>query len=220
MAALGLRRLGLAAFIRSPLQGGAPVPETKTLGKAVEETATRECEDRPIERFGDARQKLSLQSHLEKAFKLHIGADVFLPTKSMKTSEPITPAEKPVHRDPFEGLPLKAWAEALGERVMPAYELIKEEQRRAKQTARATAKSAAARIQDIEVPTIAHVLPFTRWAANSKVIRSTFIAEDAKSRPKARLSWYHPDDTMVPRGWFTGGLLADLKYYKPFSKNT
>ncbi len=98
-----------------------------------------------------------------QAFKLHIGADFFLPTKSLKKSGPITPVEKPVHRDPFDGLPLKAWAEALGERVMPAYELIKEEQQRAKQTARATAKSAAAQIQDVEVPAIAHVLPFTRW---------------------------------------------------------
>lgn len=75
----------------------------------------------------------------------------------------MAPAEKPVHRDPFEGLPLKAWAEALGERVMPAYELIKEEQRRAKQTARAVAKTAAAQVQEIEVPAIAHILPFTRW---------------------------------------------------------
>lgn len=27
---------------------------------------------------------------------------------------------------------------------------------------------------------------------------------------------YHPDDTMVPRDWWSGGLLADLKYYSPF----
>lgn len=33
-------------------------------------------------------------------------------------------------------------------------------------------------------------------ASKNQAIRSTFIAEDPKSRPKARLSWYHPDDTV------------------------
>ena len=53
-------------------------------------------------------------------------------------------------------------------------------------------------------------------AANNASIRDTFVAEDPKIRKKARLSWYHPDDTMVPRDWFKGGLLEDLKYYSPF----
>ena len=57
-------------------------------------------------------------------------------------------------------------------------------------------------------------------AAQSKDFRDTFIAGDAKTRKKARLSWYHPDDTMVPRDWFRGGLLEDLKYYAPFSRSS
>ena len=55
-----------------------------------------------------------------------------------------------------------------------------------------------------------------RRAASSTCFRSTFIADPPKERKKARLSWYHPDDTMVPRDWFRGGLLADIKYYMPF----
>ena len=35
-----------------------------------------------------------------------------------------------------------------------------------------------------------------RRAANSKVIQSTFVAEEGKDKKKARLSWYHPDDTV------------------------
>ena len=177
-------------------------------------------------------------------------------------------------RDPFDGLPLKAWAEKLGERVMPAYELIKEEQAAAKRAAKVLGKQVK---EQLSVPSIPHVLPFTRWcmllsacprhyaglslatalyqlpvhvgsswplhacrwecllpaapaemlrgirleeesvqqlvraaehtylvaergllcrAANSKVIQNTFVAGEGKERKKARLSWYHPDDTV------------------------
>lgn len=65
-------------------------------------------------------------------------------------------------RDPFEGLPLRAWAEKLGERVMPAYEVIKEEQAAAKRAAKALGKKVQA---ELHIPTIPHVLPFTRWCA-------------------------------------------------------
>lgn len=32
-------------------------------------------------------------------------------------------------------------------------------------------------------------------ACNSEVIKSTLVADKPKERPRARLSWYHPDDT-------------------------
>ena len=35
-----------------------------------------------------------------------------------------------------------------------------------------------------------------RRAAKTETFKSTFIAEDPKTRKKARLSWYHPDDTV------------------------
>lgn len=66
------------------------------------------------------------------------------------------------------------------------------------------------------IPEMPHFLPFTRWASQSETLKATFVV-DKDTRPKARLSWYHPDDTMVPRGWWKLGLLEDLKYYKPFS---
>ena len=67
------------------------------------------------------------------------------------------------------------------------------------------------------MPAVPAVLPFTHWAANSDRVRATLV-DDKATRPKARLSWYHPDDTMVPRDWFRSGLLEDLKYYRPFAK--
>lgn len=109
-------------------------------------------------------------------------------------------------------------AQALGERVMPAYELIKEEARASKAAA-ARRSGAAAAPPELKASSVPHFLPFTRWAAQSKVVQDTFVM-DEKSKKKARLSWYHPDDTMVPRDWFCGGLLKDLAYYKPFSSSS
>ena len=61
------------------------------------------------------------------------------------------------NKDPFEGLPLRAWAERMGERIMPAYELIKEEKRKADLAAKDAPPVEAA------MPSIPHLLPFTRW---------------------------------------------------------
>ena len=33
-------------------------------------------------------------------------------------------------------------------------------------------------------------------AAKNEKFQETFIAKNGKDRPKARLSWYHPDDTV------------------------
>lgn len=114
--------------------------------------------------------------------------------------------------DPFEGLPFRAFAEKMGDRIMPALQAARDDKRHTGVNAHHGAET-----DQFLVPEVPHVLPFTRWAANSNTLRSTFVAEDPSTRKKARLSWYHPEDTMVPRGWWKGGLLADLKYYNPFN---
>lgn len=95
---------------------------------------------------------------------LHIGADLHIPVRDNKFSHPSREEQQQQaarSSDPFEGLPLRAWAEKLGERVMPAYELIKEEQAAAKEAAKAMGKQ----VQEVYVPKIPHMLPFTRWCA-------------------------------------------------------
>lgn len=96
---------------------------------------------------------------------LHIGADLQIPVRDNKYTMPAAQeqAQADRTRDPFEGLPLRAWAERLGERVMPAYELIKEEQRAAKMAAKAMKQT----VTEIKVPEIPHVLPFTRWCGHT-----------------------------------------------------
>ena len=94
--------------------------------------------------------------------------------------------------DPFEGLPFRSFAEGLGDNILPAIQAAREEQRRGKVQGRVAAERA-----EVAVPSVPHLLPFTRWAANNETIRNTFVADDPSTRKKARLSWYHPDDTMV-----------------------
>lgn len=82
---------------------------------------------------------------------------------------------------------------------MPAYEAVKAEEarRKAEMIASGSTHPAPLGASPLSVPS---VFPLTRWAASSPAVRSTLVAsEDPKQRPKARLSWYHPDDTMVPR---------------------
>lgn len=151
-----------------------------------------------------------------QSFKLHVGGNLSIPSADATARPMYTPqADKEtaaaVARDPFAGLPFHAFAERMGAAVAPALEAAREEQRRAKAEGRAAAESAVPL-----APTVPHLLPFTRWAASSETMRATFVAEDPSTRKKARLSWYHPDDGMVPRGWWKGGLLADFKYYNPF----
>eukprot|EP01025_Chloroclados_australasicus_P063024 TRINITY_DN830_c0_g1_i7.p2 TRINITY_DN830_c0_g1~~TRINITY_DN830_c0_g1_i7.p2 ORF type:complete len:273 (-),score=25.96 TRINITY_DN830_c0_g1_i7:381-1199(-) len=67
-----------------------------------------------------------------------------------------------------------------------------------------------------EPPKVPHMLPFTSWFRNNEAMRQSFVC-NKDTRCKPRLSWYNPNDGMVPSGWLTEGLLADLAYYKPFT---
>jgi hypothetical protein len=165
----------------------------------------------------------SLISHLNtpslQSFGLHVGGMISIPSKDAQARpqythyQPYT-AGAPLPdgvTDPFEGLPFRAFAEKMGDRIVPVVQAAREDHRRAVKEGRAAAD--AAQPAAITVP---HLLPFTRWAAQSETFKATFVVEGPDAHKKARLSWYHPDDTMVPRGWFSQGLMADLKYYMPF----
>lgn len=109
----------------------------------------------------------------------------------------------------MEGMPFKRLAEYLGETMWPVLQEVKLDDKKRRVEARN--KNAAV----FEPPSIPHFLPVTKWMAKSQAVRETLVVDEGNKR-KARLSWYHPDDTMVPRDWFRGGLWEDLKYYRPF----
>ena len=92
-----------------------------------------------------------------QSFSFHLGADLNVPTDDRRNTHTVDAPREASAKDPFEGLPLRRWAERMGERIMPAYELIKEEQKKSKLAAK------AAPSQEVPVPSIPHLLPFTRW---------------------------------------------------------
>jgi len=156
---------------------------------------------------------ISSYSYLQ-SYKLHIGGNLSIPSADATAKPQYSHQEAEPHRmyDPFEGLPFRMFAEKMGDRIMPALQAARDDKRRSGVNTRHASER-----EQFAIPEVPHVLPFTRWAANSNTIRSTFVAEDPATRKKARLSWYHPEDSMVPRGWWKNGLLADLKYYNPFN---
>lgn len=52
--------------------------------------------------------------------------------------------------------------------------------------------------------------------ANNVALRSSFVC-DKTTAMRPRMSWYNPNDGMVPSKWLTEGFLADMAYYQPFS---
>ena len=75
-----------------------------------------------------------------QSFNLHIGADLKIPTVDKRKTHVVevqpqlSATERAAASDPFAGLPLKAWADRLGERVAPAFQAVQEEQRRSNST--------------------------------------------------------------------------------------
>jgi len=153
-----------------------------------------------------------------KAFSLHIGADLKLPTPDVRRHSRFEPAPLETSpakaaSDPFEGLPFRALAERMGASMSPVVQAVREDARAKRLREAGILDGQLPSVP--EPPSVPHFLPITRWISQSPTMKSTFVSEKSE-QPKARLSWYHPDDTMVPRGWWKTGLLDDLKYYKPF----
>ncbi|KAL4432587.1 hypothetical protein ABPG77_000524 [Micractinium sp. CCAP 211/92] len=216
MATTVARKASLPASVALVKAWGAVPPTLCGSSKAEPEAVKRV--PLPSEAHQGSQEESDAPAHRpqpQKSFKMHVGAFISIPTRDARDLPQMAPQPQRMQQqavvDPFEGLPFRGFAERLGSAVLPSIEAARQAEREAKLAARQAADEA-----EVVVPEVPHVLPFTRWAAHSTKFRSTFIAEPPKERKKARLSWYHPDDTMVPRDWWSGGLLADLKYYSPF----
>lgn len=154
----------------------------------------------------------------QKAFSLHIGADLRLPTPDVRRhsrfeAAALSTSPQQAASDPFEGLPFRALAERMGATMSPVVQAVRADARAKRLQEAGLLNNTVPSVP--EAPSVPHFLPITRWISQSPTMKSTFVVDKAE-QPKARLSWYHPDDTMVPRGWWKTGLLEDLKYYKPF----
>jgi hypothetical protein len=102
--------------------------------------------------------------------------------------------------------PFQTFAARMGEGLGPLLESIRESEM-SNQACR------QAKSNELYVPSIPHLLPVARWARNNAMVRDVLVYDDAAVEVKPRLSWYHPDDRMVPRNWFQEGLAADFAHY-------
>ena len=128
---------------------------------------------------------------------------------SQARPEPEQPRQPSPAADPFEGLPLRALADRLGAAFQPLVEASNKET-----ASRRRLKPEDVPVFNVPVPSL---LPVTRWASNNEALRQTLIVPDDPAERRTRLSWYHPDDGMVPRGWFRDGLMADMAFFAPFA---
>jgi len=139
-------------------------------------------------------------------------------TCHMKRAETLAPATSPASassRDPFEGIPFRGLAEYLGAGYMDA---VEESKKVKKKSAGGKAGSVAADEEEVaqQMGAITSLFPVTSYVA--KNLRSTFVVDSDKSKRRTRLSWYNPNDGMVPANWFKDGLIADMHWYRPFTK--
>lgn len=126
-----------------------------------------------------------------QAMNIHLGATLSIPgVENLSRVGTTSSASLAPKDDPFQGLPFHDLAEYLGEQVMPALEHAKKDQIRQQREAKMAMQNA-----QVAVPHVPHILPFTRWASTDENFRSTLVVDDDKVQ-KARLSWYHPDDTV------------------------
>lgn len=126
-----------------------------------------------------------------QAMNIHLGATLSIPgVENLSRVGTTSSASLAPKDDPFQGLPFHDLAEYLGEQVMPALEHAKKDQIRQQREAKMAIQNA-----QVAVPHVPHILPFTRWASTDENFRSTLVVDDDKAQ-KARLSWYHPDDTV------------------------
>ena len=102
---------------------------------------------------------------LFQSFNLHIGADLKIPTVDKRNTHVVevqpqlSATERAAASDPFAGLPMKAWADRLGERVAPAFQAVQDEQRRSNLAAAKTNRLN----QPLAVPQVPHLFPISRW---------------------------------------------------------
>lgn len=121
--------------------------------------------------------------------------------------------------DPFEDIPFKGLAEYLGGSYLDSMEQTKESEEKKNEGSSNHPLCRPIRSEEVHAAMpVPRFLPFTSVFARTDAFKSTFVVDDDKSKRKTRLSWYNPQDGMVPSNWLKDGLLADMKWYKPFAE--
>lgn len=66
--------------------------------------------------------------------------------------------------------------------------------------------------ENLYIPQVPFFCPVTKKLRDNELVREILIYD--KSKPiKPRLTWYDPNDNIIPNNWFVDGICSDLDYY-------
>ena len=66
--------------------------------------------------------------------------------------------------------------------------------------------------ENLYIPQVPFFCPLTKKIRDNDYVREVLIHDENK-QIKPRLTWYDPNDEMIPTDWFMDGIYADLDYY-------
>ena len=66
--------------------------------------------------------------------------------------------------------------------------------------------------EDLKIPYVPFFCPITKKIRDDETVRDILIYNHS-NQIKPKLSWYNPNDEMIPTNWFEDGIKADLNYY-------
>lgn len=66
--------------------------------------------------------------------------------------------------------------------------------------------------ENLYIPQVPFFCPLTKQLRDNEYVREVLIYDENK-KVKPRLTWYEPNDKMIPTDWFVDGIYSDLDYY-------
>ena len=66
--------------------------------------------------------------------------------------------------------------------------------------------------EDLNIPYVPFFCPITKKIRDDETVRDILIYNHS-NQIKPKLSWYNPNDEMIPTNWFEEGIKADFNYY-------
>ena len=66
--------------------------------------------------------------------------------------------------------------------------------------------------EGLYVPDVPFFCPITKHVRDNETVRSVLVYDRDKA-VAPRMSWYTPDEGIVPNNWFLEGIYGDLSYY-------
>lgn len=68
-------------------------------------------------------------------------------------------------------------------------------------------------LDNLYIPQVPIFCPLTKKIRDNEFVRETLVHDDTDKPIKPRLTWYDPNEGIIPTDWFEDGICSDLDYY-------